>query len=411
MNTKKKILSDSVWSIGGLVLMNVMLQFAVYPQWERRAGEAALGNILYLISLMNIFAVSAGVSVSYARLKRSSEKGTGNSPYLIILAAASVVAVAFGAAISVLGGVSMSIAERVMFCAVSVLTMWRYYADVEYKLSLCYKSYFLYYLCISVGYAIGIALFYVTGVWCVTLLMGESLGLLFVLIFGRVFRRDERLDREELSGAFRLVLVLLGSEMLSTLIFNADRILLKIVVDEVAVTEYYLASLLGKTVALLTTPLTGVIVGYLSKYKGDLSARAMSIITGLAAVLTVLGTLACTACSYILIPILYPTQYAHVRQYFLLANLAQVTFFVGSVITVVLLRFAKSRYQMYITAVYAIAFLCICIPCALKDGLEGFCRGLSAVTAARLIFTVLLGYFSIIKNKKQRKEEKNYDVE
>ena len=39
MNSKKKILSDSVWSVAGLVLMNVALQFAVYPFWERRAGE------------------------------------------------------------------------------------------------------------------------------------------------------------------------------------------------------------------------------------------------------------------------------------------------------------------------------------------------------------------------------------
>ena len=41
MGQKKKILSDSVWSVAGLVLMNVALQFAVYPFWERRAGEAA----------------------------------------------------------------------------------------------------------------------------------------------------------------------------------------------------------------------------------------------------------------------------------------------------------------------------------------------------------------------------------
>ena len=85
MLQKKKIISDSIWSIGGLVLMNVMLQFAVYPFWERKAGEAALGNILYLISLMNVFSVSAGVSISYARLKRSSESETKNSPYLCIL--------------------------------------------------------------------------------------------------------------------------------------------------------------------------------------------------------------------------------------------------------------------------------------------------------------------------------------
>ena len=76
---------NSVWSVAGLVLMNVALQFAVYPFWERRVGEAALGNILYLISLMNVFAVSIGVSVNYARLKKSAVSETHNTPYLVIL--------------------------------------------------------------------------------------------------------------------------------------------------------------------------------------------------------------------------------------------------------------------------------------------------------------------------------------
>ncbi len=403
MGQKKKILSDSIWSITGLVLMNVTLQFAVYPFWERQAGEAALGNILYLISLMNVFSVSAGVSVSYARLKRSSENDTKNSPYLVILALSTLVALAFGIAISIFGGVKMSSLDTVIFCAVVCLTMWRYYADVEYKLSLNYRSYFLYYLCISVGYAIGIALFYLTGLWSITLLMGEFFGLAFVFAFGKTFRPEKTLDRDELADAYKLVLVLLGSEMLSTLIFNADRILLKLVIDEIAVTEYYLASLLGKTVALLTAPLTGVIVGYLSKYKGELSFKIMNISMCIAACLILLGTFACTLGSYIIIPILYPEQFDTVKQYFIVANMAQVTFFVGSVITVVLLRFAKSRYQMYITAIYAVTFLAVCIPFALKWGLSGFCVGLALTTAARFFVTVGLGYFTALKNKKRCK--------
>ena len=410
MEQKKKILSDSVWSVMGLVLMNVTLQFAVYPFWERQAGEAELGNILYLISLMNVFAVSAGVSASYARLKQSADKTTGNSPYLIILLVATAVAALFGMLIALLGGVQMTLLDTVVFCAVVCLTMWRYYADVEYKLSLNYRSYFLYYLFISIGYAIGLALFYVTGMWSITLFVGELFGLLFVFAFGRVLRPDKTLDREELSDAFGLFAVLLGSEMLSTLIFNADRILLKLVIDEVSVTEYYLASLLGKTVALLTAPLTGVIVGYLSKYKGDLKIKGMNIVTAIALALTALGTVACTVGSHIIVPILYPEQYTHVKQYFLIANAAQVTFFVGSVITVVLLRFGKSRYQMYITAMYAITFLAVCIPFAVEWGLKGFCIGLAITTASRFLITVALGYFIAVKNRFKDREGKENDT-
>lgn len=400
MGQKKKILSDSIWSVAGLVLMNVALQFAVYPFWERRAGEAALGNILYLISLMNIFAVSMGVSVNYARLKESEKGKSANTPYLCVLLVATVLAAVIGLGITFFCGVEFSLIERVLFCGVMCATMWRYYADVEYKLSLNYKSYFVYYSLIAVGYGIGIGLFYVTGLWPLTLLCGELFGLAFVLVRGQVFRFDGQTDSQTMSGILKIVLILLGSEMLSTLIFNADRIVLKAVIDEVAVTEYYLASLLGKTIALLTTPLTGVIIGYLSKYKGELTAKLMHVVVLIAVGIVALATLGCTVGSYIIMPILYPNQFDVVRSYFFIANLSQVMFFVGSVITVVLLRFAKSKYQMYITAIYAVCFAAVCIPFATKWGLFGFCIGLAITCFARFSITVFLGYLTAVRNKK-----------
>lgn len=402
MEQKKKILSDSVWSIAGLVLMNVTLQFAVYPFWERRAGEAALGNILYLISLMNVFAVSMGAAANYARIKKSAVSTTNNSPYLAILGVATVIAALFGVGISVFGGVELSVLETALFATVVCSTMWRYYADVEYKLSLNYKSYFVYYLFISVGYAIGIALFYATGLWPLTLLAGELFGLAYVFVRGKIFRVDQMPSHGEMSDTAKLVMVLLGSEMVSNLIFNADRILLKAVIGEVAVTEYYLASLLGKTVALLTAPLSGVIIGYLAKYKGDLTVKAMNITVAISAALVVLGTAACTVGSYIIIPILYPDQFEAVSSYFIMANLAQVMFFIASVIIMILLRFANSRYQVYVTSVYAVSFVAICIPFALKWGIYGFCIGYAVACLARLALTVILGYYTAFKTRKAK---------
>ena len=403
MGKKKKILSDSIWSVAGLVLMNVALQFAVYPFWERRAGEAALGNILYLISLMNVFAVSMGVSANYARLKKSENGNSSNSPYLLILLVATAVAAIIATVITFVGGVEFSFIERILFCAVMCATMWRYYADVEFKLSLNYKSYFIYYFCIALGYAVGIGLFYATGLWPITLLCGEILGLSFVLIRGKIFRFDGRVERDEMSDALKIVFILLGSEILSTLIFNADRIVLKMVIDEVAVTEYYLSSLLGKTIALLTTPLTGVIIGYLSKYKGELTAKFMNVVVLIAVAMVALATAACTVGSYVIMPFLYPNQFETVKSYFFIANLSQVMFFVGSVITVVLFRFAKSKYQMYITAIYAVCFVSVCIPFAIKWGLRGFCVGLALTCFARFAVTVFLGYITVIRNNRKNK--------
>ncbi|MBR6680763.1 MAG: hypothetical protein IKL59_05830 [Clostridia bacterium] len=405
IGSKKKIFTDMIWSVSGLVLMNVTLQFMIYPFWEKKLGEDGLGNILYLLALMNIFAVSIGISVNYARITASNKGETKNTVYMLVLTGASVISFGVAMLIGFFGGVEMTLLEKLLFGFVMCATMWRYYADVEYKLFLNYKSYFLYYLFISIGYGIGIGLFYLTGLWPLTLLVGECFGLSFVLLRGRIFKPDGKTDSAEMRAVIKISVLLFAAEAISTLIFNADRIALKAVIDETAVTNYYLASLLGKTVALITTPLNGVIVGYLAKYKGELRFKLMTVITVAALAVIALATVACTVGSYIIIPILYPDQFETVKQYFVVTNLAQIFYFAANVTTVVLLRFAKSRYQIYVNVAYALAFCAICIPLAAMYGFSAFCTGLLITCFIRFFTSIALGYFSVIstkiKNKKQ----------
>lgn len=401
MESKKKIFSDSLWSVAGLVVMNVALQLAVYPIWERRLGGAALGDILYLISLMSIFSVSMGVSVGYARLRLSAAAKTHNVPYLVILACASLVALDVAFVISMLGGVDMSFPETLLFGFLMCATMWRYYADVEYKLYLNYKRFFLYYALIGVGYLAGILIFLLTELWALSLLVGELFGLAYVSLYGRIFRIDGEPFTPAFDSAAKLSLIFFCSEAMSTFIFNADRIILKSLLGAVAVSDYYVASLLGKTVALLTVPLSGVLIGYLAKYKGALTRKRMDIITVVSGFAVLIGTGICTVASQIIIPILYPHQLDRISQYFVEANLAQVLYFVASVISVILLRFARSKYQIYINTAYAVFFVLICIPCALLGGFGAFCTGLVITSLVRLLTALGLGYYIVLFKKKQ----------
>ena len=274
MRSKKKMLADSAYSVSGLVFMNAVLQLAVYPIWERRLGAETLGDILYLISLMSVFAVSMGVSVGYARMRKSVSAKTRNTPYMVILACASLVALDVAFLVSMLGGVELDLAETLLLGLLMCATMWRYYADVEYKLYLNYKRFFIYYSLIGVGYLVGLLLFYITEQWLLALLTGELFGLLYVLLRGRIFIIDDEPFTPELDFAAKLSLTFFGAEVLSTFIFNADRIILRSLIGSEAVADYYVASLFGKTAALLTVPLSGVVIGYLAKYKGVFPSSA-----------------------------------------------------------------------------------------------------------------------------------------
>ena len=368
----KALLTDSMWSIAGLMLMNVVVQFLVYPVWNNHLGSEEYGNILYLISIMNIIAISVGSACNYARMTESATKDTWNINYNIILMASSVIVIPVMLIIVKFCGVPMTVTEAVTFLILTILTMWRFYADVEYRLHLNYKGYFLYYLFISIGYLIGIVLFKVTGMWALALIPGEIAGLIMVFAKGSVFKKDTEFSKES---------------------FNGDRLVLKIFIDGTAVTVYYIASLLGKTVSLISTPLNSVIIGYLAKYKGNLNLKFMNLVTVFSLAAVVIGTLLCTIASHILIYILYPQNYHEVKQFFIIANMAQVFYFVTNVITVILLRFSKARYQLYINVVYAAAFCAICIPVTLYlADMWAFCIALLVVCILRMAVSLFLGY-------------------
>ena len=117
-----------------------------------------------------------------------------------------------------------------------------------------------------------------------------------------------------------------------------------------------------------------------------------------------LGTAVCTAASRVIIPILYPHQIESVTPYFTSANLAQTLYFAANVVSVILLRFARSQYQLYVNTAYAVAFVIICVPCALIGGLHAFCIGLAITCLVRFLFAAGLGYYTVFFKKETAKK-------
>lgn len=104
------------------------------------------------------------------------------------------------------------------------------------------------------------------------------------------FQKDTEFSKESFKEVFKVVIVLIITDIISNIVFNGDRLVLKIFIDGTAVTVYYIASLLGKTVSLISTPLNSVIIGYLAKYKGNLNLKFMNLVTVFSLAAVVIGT-------------------------------------------------------------------------------------------------------------------------
>ena len=274
----------------------------------------------------------------------------------------------------------------------------RYYSDVEFRLNLNYRGYFVYYLLIGVGYLAGIFLFRCFNQWELILIPGEMMGIFYVFCKGSIYKKTD-LNKEKIVIFLKAVAYLIASQLLIQIVFNSDRFILKLFSGGVAVTIYYIASLMGKTIALLSTPLNSVIIGYLAKSKEEMTVNRWIKIVVLCIFLAGTALIACIVASNFVIRILYPQEYSLAKPFFVVANLAQITYFSTGILATILLRYVEEKYQLYITVGYIFAFLAVVIPVTWMCGLEGFAYAILGVNCLRFVFVFLVMMRKIYRTK------------
>ena len=386
-------LLNLVYSILATAVFNAVLQIVIYPSFADRLGTADYGVALSAISLLAIVAGTCGYAVNCSRLLGVKQNRTQNGDYNLILLAMGTVGSLIG--VGSLGYIGiLSPVSAVLFSVLTGFTMLRYYSEVELRLSANFLRYMIYYFLISAGYIIGLLVFRLTGSWMATLIIGEAMAVLYVVIRGSIYRSPLLRPTKD----FLPILASIGFIFLSSLIDNvtlhADRILLlSITGDGTAVTIYYAASLVGKIVAMLTLPINALLLSYLVRYKGELSRKLWTVVIGGASAFGALGFVGCIAVSPLFIKILYSADILSLAlPYVVPAILGQIFYFVSGMLMIVLLHFKGEKKQLIFNACYAVIFFACVIVGTSLGGLSGFVWSVCAANAARFAIAVIWGF-------------------
>ena len=172
-------------------------------------------------------------------------------------------------------------------------------------------------------------------------------------------------------------------------------------IDSSTVTVYYVASLLGKTAALLVGPLNGVVIGYLTKGKTKpITQKSFLIVSG--------GILAAGAVLYLgisivmpaFVKLLYPDIYPQVMAISSLANLSQIICFASSLLLTIMLTFCSEKWQLAIQSIYAASFLGLSLFMTRQSGEQGFVVASLAANVLRLLFTIIPGIVLLRRKNK-----------
>lgn len=386
---KVKFAKDLGLNIVALIVMNLVIQLVVYPYINRVLGEDAFGTILYLMSIIAVVSGSFGGALNNVRLvtKPQYESKNGDYDTLLLLFCGITVAVAIGTLAFLK---ALTPIDVLFFSLLAVLTLCRYYFDVAFRINLNYVLFFITYILISVGYLAGTLLFHLSEIWYLALISGEAAAIIFVLCKSDIVRHPLQCSKNR-GRVWRDVWIVALSYIISNFFLNIDRILLLNILGGDAVTTYYTASVLGKTLALLIGPLTGVLIAHLANYDGQLSRKAYIKIVIITIGLSVLAFIGCALVSPVLIKWLYPNVYLSASGLIGVGTLGQVLYFSSSLLLAVILRFCKTKYQFLVQVIYGIIYIGMAIPMAIFNGIYGFAYATVIANTIRFIIIIIVG--------------------
>ena len=174
----KKIFCDLFYSVGAMALMNVVLQFAVYPLVNKTLGEKIFGEMLFWLGIVSVLAPSFGTAVNNARLVFPARDSVKNGDYDCVLLFFSFISFAVTATIAI--AQRYPVGYVLVLGYIVIISVFRNYSTVEYRLSLNYKKQFVFYGILSAGYLMGALLCVWIQNWFWIFILGETFAVAYL---------------------------------------------------------------------------------------------------------------------------------------------------------------------------------------------------------------------------------------
>ena len=394
---KKGIVYNSFYTIGAALIMNGILQLVVYPVLNRVMGSSQLGEMLFFQGLIAIVAPSVGQALNSGHLVVRRELDVVNGDYNVL----NTIFAGIGTLLILLSAQDIinSMGEVVLAIALIMATTFRYYGDVEYRLSLNYKQYLYYYILLTAGYLVGLFTYRWHESWLLLFLCGETCAIAYVIVKGTIFK--EFFKRSPYFGlALKRGFVLMVSYLIMNLAFNIERILLKGLLGDEAVSLYYVASLVGKTFFLLVVPINTLLISYLTKSSEEVNRKKflkLSLIgIGVASGFIIMAEVA----SPLFIKIFYSDLYENVRGILTIVNVSQVAAILSAYLFIVLLLFAKEKWQLILQIVYLVVLVILGVGFTRQEGIRGFAIATLIANVFRICLVMGVGF--ILSNSSRR---------
>ena len=381
--SRKLFTRDIILNVFASGLPVLVLQFFVLPSIAAKNGEVAYGLIVTVLGIITIGSETIGNSLNNTRLLQQVyyEKRVIEGDFNRLLLYGCVVDVFVVSIGFVYCHITLS--DFPLLILVALLVLMRMYYIVAFRIKLDYTGILINGLLLSVGYAVGYYLYIYLHKWELIYITANVAALAHIFLSTDIFY--ESLTKTVLyRDTWRRMIGIYGADVTKTCMTYADRLIIFPVLGAIPVANYYAASIMGKMISLLVTPVGSVLLSYI--VKKDKLNKLMLAKAGILS-LAMAGPCYITILylGRIMLAILYPSMNDTAKHLLPWISVAAVLIAFSSLLQPVALRYKGVRFQLYVNVCCLLLYLVVSFVGIKLSGIVGFCISYCVVLLMRLI--------------------------
>ena len=387
---KKKIILDMAINIVASVLPVFFLQLWILPNVSRRIGDDRYGLVVTLVALLSVIPATFGNVLNNIRLLKEEEyKEHGvEGDFNCLLLISETLSFFLVAIISGFYLGSFDFIQILLLGLVAVLWLAREYFVVTFRIRLNYIAILIDDVILSIGHVVGWCVFIFTDAWQFIYIIGYLFSLTYIL-FNTSLYHEKLIKTKFFNSTAKDSILLLFSNILNRLMTYADKLLLYPLLGGALVSIYYSASIFSKIASLAITPITSVILSYISKIKQK-PDKLFSTTFYISSVICAVVYFGCLVLGRPILSMIYPQYVNEAVKYIPLTSAAMVFSTLSTVINPFILRFFDMNWQIKVNTVSLVVYVLLSYVFLKLFGLYGFCIGVMLTNILRTTFLIYI---------------------
>ena len=389
---KRKVVFDMALNIVAAAIPTFVLQLLILPNLAKFMSDDNYGLLVTVLAFLNVVPSTTGNVLNNIRLLYNENyiETNNEGDFNVLLAILEGFNFLSVTVFLFYYDSNLTLFTVLMTGFTALLWLAREYFLVAFRLIINYKAILLCNVIMVGGYGIGYLLFLGTRVWQVIYICGLLCSLAYCFIRSRLWKEPFKIT-PLFKHTSTQGLLLLIAKILNRLLVYADKIIVFPVLGGALVSVYYAATVFGKVVSLMITPVNSVVLTYLAKVKSKTDSMLKSaLLVGFA--VCAVGYIVCVLISRPVLSILYPQYVDNAMNYIYLTTGTTVLYALISIVDPFIMKFFDMKWQIAINGGTVVVYLALGISLMIPWGLMGFCVGALLTNVLKLLFMIFIYY-------------------